>query len=121
VLRSLAAVAAILGLAAVLGGCGGGAKAAASCSLYSHRWKMYLVFRGRPVSPATCSKLGRDLGPVAFGVVKGQSNYATGKPVCVVHGTGAEADVYANAQAANSEAVGRVVCKFIKRAVAGKY
>jgi hypothetical protein len=82
---------------------------------------MYLVFRGRPVPPTDCSKLGSALGPAAFRVVKGQSNYATDKRLCAVHHTGGEADVYADAQAAHSEAVGRIICKIIKRAVAGKY
>ena len=119
-LRSLPAVAAILGIAAVLGGCGGASKAA-PCSLYSHRLKMYLVFHGKPVPPADCSKLGTALGPAAFRVVKGQPNYATDKRMCAVHHTGGEADVYADPQAAYTETVGRIICKIIKRAVAGKY
>ena len=116
VLRSIAVLAAILGLSAVLGGCGGAAKATASCSLYSHRWKTYAVFRGRPVSRAVCGKLGRDLGPAAFGVVNGESNYAADKRVCVVHGSGGEMDAYVDVHAAHSEQVARLVCKFIARA-----
>jgi len=109
VLRSIAALAAILGVPAVLGGYGGAGKAA-SCSLYSHRWKMYLVFRGRPVPRARCSRLSRDLRePLSFSVAKGESNYDADKRVCVVHGIGDEADVYADAQAVHSEAVGRIV------------
>jgi hypothetical protein len=121
VLRSIAALAAILGVAAVLGGCGGGGKAA-SCSLYSHRLKMYVVFRfperGKPVPPAECSGLGRSFGPAAFRAVKGQSNYAAAKRLCVVHRTGAEADVYVDPHAPHSEVAGRAICKFVKRVLA---
>ena len=116
VLRSIALLGAILGLSAVVGGCGGAAKAAASCSLYSHRVKTYAIFRGRPVSRALCAKIGRGLGPAGFGVVKGESNYAADKRVCVVHGSGGEMDAYADVHAAHSELIARLVCKFIARA-----
>ena len=104
----------------MLGGCGGGGTAA-SCSLYSHRLKMRVVFvfPGRaPVPPAQCSSLGRSLGPAAFRFrsVKGQSNYGADKRVCVAHRTGAEADVYADPHAAHF--VERAVCKFVKRVLA---
>lgn len=116
-LRSIALLAATLGLSAVLGGCGGAAKAAASCSLHSHRWKTYAIFRGRPVSRAVCARIGRDLGLAAFAVVKGESNYAADKRVCVAHGSGGEMDAYADAHAAHSEQIARLVCKFIDRAI----
>jgi hypothetical protein len=54
--------------------------------------------------------LSRDLRePLSFSVAKGESNYDADKRVCVVHGIGDEADVYADAQAVHSEAVGRIV------------
>lgn len=96
---------------AVLGGCGGAGRAV-SCSVCSHRFKTYVVFRGRPVSRASCSKLGRALGPAAFGVVKGESNYAADKRVCVVYGSREDVDVYADVHAARSKEIARLVCKF---------